>query len=80
MTIHEAIGNDLASLGGFLRCEVCGVQRGLGDTGRHLAYGWPKHCGHTMMWWTARQIAAGEVPRFEQGHPEGTRAEMKEDR
>jgi hypothetical protein len=50
----------LAGLGGYLRCEVCGERRDLGDIGAHLTHGWPKHCGLTMRWWTARQVDAGE--------------------
>lgn len=59
-----AIGNDIAGLGGFLRCETCKDVKALngGDHGRYLARGWPKCCGHTMRWWTRRQIDAGEVP------------------
>lgn len=60
MTIHESIGADLRSFGGYLRCEECGARCDLGDVGERLANGWPKHCGYTMRWWTARQVAAGE--------------------
>ena len=63
MSIHDTIAGDLESLGGYLRCEVCGHCRVKGDVSHNLAAGWPKHCGYTMRWWTQRQIDAGEVPR-----------------
>lgn len=64
--IVQGIGGALSGFGGFLRCEVCGRERSLGeaDVSRYLGSGWPRHCGYTMRWWTARQIAANEVPEF----------------
>lgn len=57
---------ELQPLGGFLRCESCHHTKPLGDVGKKLGEGWPKHCGYTMRWWTQRQIDAGEVepPEF----------------
>jgi hypothetical protein len=63
--VAERVGESLAEEhGGFLRCETCGKVSGLnpGMAARYMTRGWPKHCGYTMRWWTARQIAAGEVP------------------
>jgi hypothetical protein len=57
------IGAKLAGFGGILRCEKCSATSELGDTGGHLANGWPTCCGLTMIWWTQRQIDAGEMPR-----------------
>lgn len=64
LNLPEKIGADVAGFGGFLRCETCRTEKllGDGDTGRYIASGWPVCCGHTMTWWTQRQIAAGEVP------------------
>jgi hypothetical protein len=62
MGLHESLGAELRSLGGFLHCRTCGVTSPLGAIGSHLEIGWPKHCGYTMQWWTQRQIDAGEAP------------------
>ena len=56
-----AVTQSLHSFGGFLRCETCRARLPLGDIGYKLANGWPKCCGYTMMWWTQRQVDAGEV-------------------
>jgi hypothetical protein len=56
----KALGAELAEFGGLLRCTSCGLERPLGDPGRRLRDGWPKHCGYTMRWWTQRQLDAGE--------------------
>ena len=50
--------------GGYLRCETCRrVESTRPDDGgpSYFTSGWPKCCGYTMRWWTARQIRAGEV-------------------
>lgn len=49
--------------GGFLRCETCRWVEPVKPSGggSYFGTGWPKCCGHTMRWWTARQVAAGEV-------------------
>lgn len=49
--------------GGFLRCETCRRVAPIAPEGggTYFRMGWPKCCGYTMRWWTARQIAAGEV-------------------
>jgi hypothetical protein len=60
--IHDAIAEELPS-GGFLRCNTCHRREDVGDVAANLLYGWPRCCrGHTMTWWTPRQIAAGEAP------------------
>jgi hypothetical protein len=61
---HERTGNEMASFGGFLRCETCRRTEGLDGqaTGVYLKRGWPRCCGYTMRWWTQRQVDAGEVP------------------
>lgn len=56
------LGDELAAMGGFLRCEQCGHVRSLDDPAAHTRDGWPRHCGYTMRWWTQRQVNAGEVP------------------
>ena len=65
-SLPGAIGAALDPFGGFLRCESCGHERQMvkGDAGYYTAKGWPKHCGHSMHWWTQRQIDAGEVPAY----------------
>jgi hypothetical protein len=62
--IHDAIGRDIAGLGGYLRCETCRRVVEFYPSARadYLRRGWPKCCGDTMRWWTQRQIDAGEVP------------------
>lgn len=64
MSFHAAVARDVAGLGGFLRCETCGHRQELREhqMAGYLANGWPKCCGHTMRWWTQRQIDNGEVP------------------
>lgn len=61
--VHDAIGDALTPLGGYLRCETCrdGHPMAPGEAGRYTAAGWPKCCGYTMRWWTRRQIDAGEM-------------------
>jgi hypothetical protein len=56
-----AISAATQGFGGFLRCEMCGRRRNLGNIARHYRHGWPRCCGYTMRWWTQRQIDAGEV-------------------
>ena len=58
--IHINIADSLVGLGGHLECTVCGHTQGLGAIGGHLATGWPKHCGYTMTWKTARQLPQQE--------------------
>jgi hypothetical protein len=53
--IHEAIAKDLTEFGGHLECTVCGHTQTLGNVSTKLSNGWPKHCGYTMTWITARQ-------------------------
>lgn len=49
--------------GGFLRCETCHhVEPTKPASGSYFQLGWPRCCGYTMRWWTARQVRAGEVP------------------
>lgn len=55
--IHDKIGADLQGFGGILRCMTCGHEQPLGSVGNKLANGWPKCCGYTMRWVTARQLA-----------------------
>jgi hypothetical protein len=56
--------DDLTDLhGGYLRCEQCGSRRS--PMGTYLQFGWPDHCGQTMVWWTRQQIDAGEVPHVD---------------
>lgn len=58
--LHGKIAADLAHLGGVLRCNDCGEEWALTqeDIGRHLAHGWPKHCGRTMRWVTQKELDA----------------------
>lgn len=55
MLLH--MEKNLESFGGHLECTVCGHKKPLGRTSVYLAQGWPKHCGYTMTWITARQEA-----------------------
>lgn len=55
--IHTAIAKDLSKLGGLLRCNTCEFEQPLGNVGEKLSMGWPKHCGYTMTWVTARELA-----------------------
>ena len=64
LAIPEVIGKDLEGFGGYLRCETCFREEALGDVGHKIAKGWPKCHDATMRWWTAKQIAAGEVPQL----------------
>lgn len=52
--LHENIATDLQQHGGHLECSECGFTEPLGDIASKLALGWPKHCGYTMSWITAR--------------------------
>lgn len=58
------VPRELASLGGFLRCEVCKRREPLsqGLISDYLSVGWPRCHQLTMRWWTARQVANGEAP------------------
>jgi hypothetical protein len=55
-TLPAAIGAELQSHGGILRCQKCQAEQPLGDTGHHTAHGWPKCCGETMLWITQRLL------------------------
>lgn len=59
-TLQSSIARDIAPLGGILRCTTCGQEEPLSEAqiGRYLASGWPKHCGYTMRWVTAKELAA----------------------
>lgn len=56
MNLYQAIGSDLNSRGGYLKCEKCGRTRNLGDTAGYLRNGWPECHGFTMTWITQKQI------------------------
>jgi hypothetical protein len=58
--IREKIGTELTDFGGHLECMECHHVAPLSNVQMALAVGWPKCCGYTMRWWTARQIASGE--------------------
>lgn len=62
-TIVTNASQELSKLGGILRCQSCHRTEPLGDIGSNLSNGWPTCCGHTMHWWTQRQIDAGEGPQ-----------------
>jgi hypothetical protein len=66
--IHASLGQTLQQFGGELRCTGagCGHRLPLGDIGAKLRDGWPKHCGYTMRWVTARQLAE-QAPRETHG-------------
>jgi hypothetical protein len=65
-SLAEKVGADVDHFGGVLRCEVCGIMAPMkpGRAGEYLGSGWPQCHGRTMMWWTRRQIDAGEMPAF----------------
>jgi hypothetical protein len=56
---HVAESADLGSFGGHLECLTCHHTEPLAAS-RYLLVGWPRCCGYTMRWWTARQVAAAE--------------------
>jgi hypothetical protein len=60
---RQSLSDELGAMGGVLRCMTCGGEQDLGDPGARIAggVGWPKCCGYTMRWITARQLS-GEVP------------------
>lgn len=62
--LPEAIGKDLESFGGVLKCTVCGYTSPLkqGQAGKYISRGWPVCCNLTMRWWTQRQIDNKEMP------------------
>lgn len=53
--VHASLGAELQSFGGHLECMTCGHKQALGNVAGKLEHGWPKHCGYTMRWITARQ-------------------------
>lgn len=59
-SIVSTVTDALSGFGGYVRCETCGRRGELGDVPTYIASGWPKCCGYTMRWWTARQVEAGE--------------------
>jgi len=54
--VHIKIADELVGLGGHLECTVCSYTECLGAVGAKLAHGWPKHCGYTLRWTTAREL------------------------
>lgn len=62
--LNVAITADLSVFGGILRCGTCGREEPVGDIAGHVRSGWPKCCGLTMTWVTAKQLEAEfrEVP------------------
>jgi hypothetical protein len=59
-SLRESMADDLAQLGGVLRCKDCGVEQSMTaqQIAGYLARGWPLHCGMGMRWVTARELAA----------------------
>lgn len=57
-SFKEAVVDLTAEAGGYLRCENCLREEPV--EARYWFDGWPKCCGYTMRWWTARQVEAGE--------------------
>lgn len=54
--VHQKLDDELKGFDGILRCEKCGLTRGLGNIGNKLQNGWPKCCGYTMRWVTDREL------------------------
>lgn len=53
---QQKLIDELEAIGGHLECTVCKRQEELGNNiALKLATGWPKCCGYTMTWITARQ-------------------------
>jgi hypothetical protein len=53
---------ELRNFGGHLECNTCGAVKPLGDPkARVQGEGWPKCCGYTMTWWTARLLAQAKA-------------------
>jgi len=68
--VVAAVAEDLQGFGGHLECGVCGLTQSLESIGYFLMAGWPKHCGYTMTWVTAKQeseAAAGNSQNSPQG-------------
>lgn len=58
MPLDSRMFADLRSFGGHLQCTTCGRQAPLGDPAeRVVGSRWPKCCGYTMRWLTARELA-----------------------
>lgn len=53
----NSIAESLVGIGGHLECMECGHTQPLdgGAMAERITHGWPKHCGNTMRWITARQ-------------------------
>lgn len=68
MSIHDAMGADLAGLGGILRCGECGTEDALTAYGisSYLRDGWPVCCGYTMTWVTTVGQPEPELEKGEQ--------------
>ena len=58
--VHEGVEKELQSFGGYLMCTRCGKKSPLGDVGYKLKNGWPKCCGYTMRWVTAKEVLENE--------------------
>lgn len=62
----EAINStakSLVGIGGHLECMECGHLQPLNEAAmaERLTNGWPKHCGYTMRWITARQEQGNDL-------------------
>lgn len=55
--VHDTLGAELDAMGGVLRCDRCGTEEPMKGAGAYLRSGWPRCCGYTMTWVTARQLA-----------------------
>ena len=67
--MHQSMGNDLAKLGGLLRCKSCGYEIPLDadDIAHYLRHGWPncESCDGKMRWLTQKELDAEHPPKEE---------------
>lgn len=55
--VHESMAEAMPELS-HLECGMCHETQEVGDVAKHLADGWPKHCGFTMTLVTKKQMEA----------------------
>lgn len=53
-----SLSETLDSFGGYLECTRCKEIKQLSksDIRHYLSNGWPKCCGHIMIWYTQKQL------------------------
>lgn len=56
-SFYSSLDDITVEHGGILRCMVCGSEQPVES--RYWREGWPKCCGYTIRWITARQLRDG---------------------